>query len=217
MCLLLFAFCSCRMVFLSTDVPRIMNDDTMSLDKSVLRMMPGDVVNVEPSPNPTTGELADSVAVRLWENVVNEVSVSVVVKRRPAGGSGAGSGAGSDAAVVASSPAAAAPPAVPTCSSTAGTTATVTAASTSASTTEGEQPEEVVTIAFDRRGTMGAFKQKVSELIGLSPDQFKVGLLRRPVDRRCTVVATAGVTPRLCTCRCCGSLSDPRSRSWTCR
>ena len=57
----------CRLVFLSRDVPMLLNNDGDILDKGALRIMPGDIINVEPSDAPLTGTPADSVAVRLWE------------------------------------------------------------------------------------------------------------------------------------------------------
>ena len=45
----------------------LLNNDTDVLDKGALRVMPGDIINVEPCDSPLEGAPEDSVAVRLWE------------------------------------------------------------------------------------------------------------------------------------------------------
>ncbi len=57
----------CRLVFLARDKPMLLNNDTDVLDKGALRVMPGDIINVEPCDSPLEGAPEDSVAVRLWE------------------------------------------------------------------------------------------------------------------------------------------------------
>ena len=64
------------MIAVSGEDATVLNDDTVLLDKA-MRVIPGDTIYVEPSDTPTTGDTSDSVVVRLFESVINEVTMTV--------------------------------------------------------------------------------------------------------------------------------------------